>query len=186
MRSSVLVLCVCAGCQREAVAQVTREPTAPVRCFVIADAAQLSEQSAIELCSGAINDAPGRCYATGVAQLPQVSTTKVQLLCRAATSLEPLACYTQLAANGTLTEDQMIGYCTTRCPLGPPPAQASSGDCLDAAPEQTNLSLQSAGELCAGATSAQPVGCFVAGLDLQKVADSNLITLCRERVSCQF
>ena len=183
---AMLLLACAAACRRSAVAQTTRDPYGPVRCFVIADRAQLSGQSAIELCAGALSDAPGACFASGLDRAHELSSQKLQALCTGATSLEPLDCYEHLHDTGKLTEDQIIDYCAPFCPLGPAPPQASNPDCLSDAMDRTNLALQTAAELCAGASSAGPVYCFLAGLDVHKIADSNLVKMCRERLQCQY
>jgi hypothetical protein len=177
-----------AGCQRPAEAQeVTRDPLGPLRCYQLADDAELASDTAIDLCAGALSDAPGGCYLRAVDQFPSVATQKLQILCAGATSLEPLACFTQLDAQEELTEDQMVTYCATACPLAPPPPEASSAACLDLALEQTELTLQQAGELCALSSSAGPVQCYLAGdANNPELSDSNLIRLCAEQFGCQY
>src|SRR5262249_46323825 len=101
-------------------------------------------------------------------------------------SLDPAYCWGRLDATGVVTEGQAIGYCTTTCALGPPPAQSSNPDCMHAALERTDLSLDLAGQLCDRASSAGPVDCFLAGQDLHSVADSTLIQLCYEVRRCQY
>jgi hypothetical protein len=100
--------------------------------------------------------------------------------------LQPVDCYARLRARGDVTSEQAVGFCTTLCGLGPPPPEASSADCLNAATRYTTLTLQSATELCAGASSAGPVDCFVAGRDLHTIADSSLVQLCAEQRGCQY
>ncbi len=170
----------------DASAQVRRDSLGPVRCFELVDAAQLAEQSAISLCAGAISEAPGRCYAVGIDEFHELSSQKVQQLCVAATSLEPLECYGRLSTEGVLTEDQIISYCATTCPVSPPPPQSSDPACLQEALDRTDLSLQSAGELCADSSSAGPVACYVAGDAIETLADTQLIQLCAEQVRCQY
>ena len=182
----MLLLFALVACRQEATAQVARDPLGPVRCFQIAQAEQIAEDSAIDLCAGALSDAPGRCLARTLELYPQLASSKVVDLCRAATSLAPLQCFARLDAEEQLTEDQMIAYCGTFCPLGPPPPQTSNPACLTEALDQTNLALQTAGELCIGASSAGPARCFVAGDDLQTLSELKLVRLCRERVQCQY
>jgi hypothetical protein len=190
VRSSIACLFIihlAAGCQRNADAQeIRRDYLGPIQCFNIVQAKQLSEQSSLELCTGAISDAPGRCYAQALDQFQELSSQQVQQLCTRATSTEPVECYRRLDATEDLTEQQMIEYCAVYCPVGPPPPQSSSSLCLSQAMETTDLALQSAGELCFGSSTAGPVQCFLAGQNLYKVADSSLISLCRERVYCQY
>jgi hypothetical protein len=174
------------GCQRDAAAQVPYDPLGPIHCYQLATSAELSSNQAVQLCAAALTDAPGRCYAVAVDQFRELASQKIQQLCHAATSLEPLACYARLDALGTLTEDQIVSYCTTACSLGPPPAQVASSACLDAAVRYTNLSLQSAGELCQASRSAGPVQCYLAGVDLHYLADNTLVQLCAEARRCQY
>jgi len=177
------------GCRREAEAQVSpaiQDPLGPINCFRLVDAAQLSGQSALELCSGALTDAPGRCYVESVDRFHELSTQQIMNLCNRAVSTGPVDCYDHLARTGKLTESQIIGYCTTTCGVGPPPAEASSPACLASAIAYTDLSLQSAGELCLASISTDPVQCFLAGQDLHKVADSSLIQICAQSRRCQY
>lgn len=182
-----LVLAVGTSCRGAEAQQVTRDPLGPIRCFQRADDVELAEESAVSLCAGAINDAPGACYARGVDQFPTVATQKIQTLCTAATSLEPIECFTALDAQEVLTEDQMVAYCATTCPVSPPPPQAASAACLDLAIEETDLSLQHAGELCVGSSSAGPVQCYLTGeAENPELSETSLIQLCAERVGCQI
>jgi hypothetical protein len=183
----LFIVPLAAACQRTADAQsIQRDYLGPIQCLTIVMDRQLSEQSALELCTGAISDAPGRCYAQALDRYQELSSQQIQQLCTRATSTEPVDCYGRLDATEELTEQQMIDYCAMYCPVGPPPPQSSSSQCLAQAVENTDLSLQMAGDLCFGSSTAGPVQCFVAGQNLQRIADSSLITLCRERVYCQY
>lgn len=180
------ILLVACACRRTADAQVTRDSVAPVRCFQLVTAAGLASETAVDLCGGMPSDAPGRCYVQSIDRFHQLSTQQVQQLCTAATSLQPVECYARLDARGDLTEDQAIQYCATRCPIGPPPPEASSAACLDAAASLSNLALQTAAELCLGSTSEGPVRCFLAGEDLHSLSESSLVQLCAETSGCQY
>lgn len=183
----LFIVSLAAACQREASAQaIRRDPLGPIGCFNIVDDLQLSEDSAVRLCSGAISDAPGHCYAQAIDRFHELSQQKVLDLCARATSTEPAECYGRLAATGELTEDQIIAYCTVFCPIGPPPPESSSPSCLSDAVNLTDLALQSAGELCLGSSSSGPVQCFLAGQNMQQVADTKLIDLCAEVQQCQY
>jgi hypothetical protein len=186
MKYAVALLVIgCTSCRQEVSAQ-SEDPIAPVRCFRIVDALHLAEDSAIELCASAENDAPGSCYALASQRFPQLGTQKLMTLCSATTSTEPVACYARLASSGALTEDQMVDYCATRCRLGAPPPEASHPACFDQALRTTSLTSQSGAELCRGARSAGPVQCFLEGRTLQKVSDSKLVQLCVEARPCQY
>lgn len=180
-----LLVLAAAACQREAAAQVTRDPLAPVRCYSIAIARQLSSDSALQLCGGVPSDGPGRCYATGLDLAPTLSSQQLLQLCASATSTEPISCFLRLDAEGDLTDDQQVRYCETRCPLGPPPPEASSAACLARALD-TDLADQTAGELCRGSSSDGPVQCYLAGDDFEQLTDSQLVVLCAESRQCQY
>lgn len=142
--------------------------------------------SGIQLCAGALSDAPGRCYSESVDRFHELSDAKVLQLCTGATSTEPARCYAALRARGTYTEDQMVTYCATRCAIAPPPPQVSDPACLNQAITRTNLALQAAGQLCLGASSTGPVECFLAGQRIHKLADSTLVFMCAESTGCQY
>ncbi len=182
----LLLVLMAAACQRAADAQVTRDSLGPIQCVSILEARQIALQTAIELCAGAISAAPGECFAVADDRVPTLATSKAVTLCAQATSTEPIECFMDLDAQGVFTEDQMITYCRTTCAVGPPPPEVSSSACISAARTETNLSLQSAGELCVRASSAGPVQCFLAGQELHTIADNQLVALCRETFQCQY
>jgi hypothetical protein len=162
------------------------DPLGPVRCFEIADAKQLSSDSAYQLCTGALSDAPGRCYATAIDQFHNLSQQQILQLCSGATSQEPLGCFANLTAGGELTEDQMIQFCSTRCAVGPPPPQVSNAACMGVAINEAGLALQTAGQLCTGARSAGPAQCFLEGSRINHLAESKLVDMCTESRRCQY
>lgn len=175
------------ACQRDAAAQVVADdPLGPMRCYQIVDAAGLNNNSALGLCSGATSAAPGECYAAADDRLPALTTQQIVRLCQNATSLAPLACYERLEAEGTLTNEQILDYCVTRCPVGPAPPQVSDPACAAAALEQTNLTQSSIGELCSFARSAGPVACYLVGNDTTALTETQLVDLCRQRFGCQY
>jgi hypothetical protein len=184
--TACLVLAVVAGA-RAVDAQAYIDPMGPVRCFALANTSGLAEDNAIALCGGAPSEAPGRCYAEAAARLTELSTLQLQELCTNATSTQPIECYTHVYDAGTVTEDQVIAYCTTTCPIGPAPAQAPSPACFAAAVEQANLPHQTASELCTYSRSAAPVQCLIAGRDLPPgISDSKLVQLCVQSQRCQY
>lgn len=183
----LLLVVPATACQRTADAQqVTREPLGPLECFRILDELEIADETAIELCAGANSAAPGQCFAIADARVPTLADSKAVTLCTGATSTAPIDCYMDLAAEEVFTEGQLVTYCATRCAVGPPPPEVSSSACLAAAQEQTELSLQSAGELCFGASSTAPVQCYLAGDALHTLADSQLVRLCVETPTCQY
>jgi hypothetical protein len=177
-----------AACQGDATAQqAATDPLGPVRCYQTVTAVGLAEDSAVQLCGGAINAAPGQCYATSVARFTELSSQKIQQLCFGTTSMQPVACYANLSALGSLTEDQILSYCATECAAGPPPPQTASPACADVALNRANLSLQQTQALCAGSRSAGPALCYVAGdANLHMLASDKLISLCADVTHCQY
>jgi len=153
---------------------------------MLATARGLDEDHAIQLCQGALNAVPGQCYSEAVDRATTLSTQQIMTLCAGTTSLEPLACFSRLAAVGTMTEDQMINYCATACPLGPPPAENSSAQCQAVALERANLPHQTAQQLCTNARSVGPALCFMSGRGLHVISDSKLVTLCADYRRCQY
>lgn len=168
-------------------AQVSREAYAPLTCYEIVDGLEIASTTAIEVCAGSNNDAPGRCMATAL-ETGELTTQQMVELCRGATSLEPNQCYADLDAEGTLTNDEMIRYCGSRCPMGPAPPQSGNAACMAAALEATDLPEQTSAQLCLAASSAAPVDCYSAGEDATELAltDTQLVQLCAERTSCQY
>jgi len=179
-----------AGCKHEAEAQgygeVQQDPVGPINCFRIVDAAQLSGQSAAELCTSALTDAPGRCFVDSQDRFHELAEQDSMNLCDRATTTTPVDCYGRLRAEQVLTKDQMIDYCRTYCSLGPPPPEASNPACLADAINYTDLSLQSAAELCLRSRTTYPVTCFNEGQTLHKIADSTLWQMCSEQRRCQY
>lgn len=187
MRRCVLACVAVLGVtsRREAEAQVVRDPLGPLACFEIAVAQGLANQTALELCAGAISSAPGQCFALANARQDLASQQIVEL-CRRATSTEPLACFEELEASGGLTNDQMVGYCATRCAVGPAPSEVNNAACFAGAVETMALADQQARELCLGSQSTAPVQCFAAGEDVTALTELQLIQLCGETRSCQY
>jgi hypothetical protein len=145
----------------------------------------LDEDSAIQLCAGAINASPGQCYATSLDRFHELSTQKIEQLCIGTTTLQPVSCYADLARIGELTEDQIISYCANVGAAGPPPPQTSSPACADMAIDRANISLQKAGQLCAGSRSVGPALCYMAG-DVTRLSGDKLINLCADTTHCQY
>lgn len=146
----------------------------------------LDEDHAIQLCQGALNEIPGRCYEQASNEFTTFSTQQLMGLCGGTTSLEPLACIGRLVAVGTMSEDQMVNYCAAACPLGPPPPENSSAQCQAVALERANLPHQTAAELCTNARSVGPALCFMSGRGLHTISDSKLVKLCAEYRRCQY
>ncbi len=161
MRSCVLVL-MAAACQREAAAQAS-DPLGPVQCFqaVTAIGISLAESDAITLCGGAINAAPAQCFVAATTRTG-LSEQQTEQLCYRTTTLEPLACYANLAATNQFTEQQMIEFCGSQCAAGPPPPQSF------------------------GARSAGPGYCFIAAERSSTLSGDQVINLCADTTHCQY
>ena len=179
------VALLAAGYQHTAVAQVVDDPLAPIECYNLVSPRGVSIQQAMELCSGATTSAPGRCFATAFDTRHDLTTSQMISLCQAATSLEPFACFQELDAQGTLTDNQMIDYCATKCPLGPPPEQSRDPQCMGQALERTTLTDRQAADLCRNARNAGPVECFMVGEATTGISESQLLTFCAQIPSCQ-
>lgn len=175
-----------AGCQRDAGAQVPDDPLGPIRCFELVEARGLASTTALDLCTGATSSAPGQCFVAATDRHGWLTTLQIVRLCRAATSIEPVQCFERLDAAGTLTSEQILGYCATSCPMGPAPPEASDAGCFAVALERANLSAQMAGELCRNSRSAGPATCFMRGEDETALTESQLVQLCTHMWSCQY
>jgi hypothetical protein len=182
---SALLLVALVACQQSS-AQIYDDPYGPVRCWMTAAAENLDEDHGIQLCQGAYNDIPGRCYAIGVNEFTTFSTQDLVGLCGGATSMEPVNCVRRLIADGTMTEDQIVNFCATACPLGPPPAQNSAVQCQAVALQYANIPHQTAQELCTNARTVGPALCFMSGRGLQTISDSKLVNLCADYRRCQY
>lgn len=172
--------------QRPARAQGADPALGPVECYELVQGVGLASTTGIELCTAATSSVPGECFVAAADRHPDLATTEMITLCRGATSMEPLACFESLEAEGTLTNDQMIEYCSMRCPLGPAPPQSSSAACVQQGLERTDLAAQMVGELCINSRSAGPVVCYVRGTTSTQLTTGQLVTLCAQRFSCQY
>jgi hypothetical protein len=175
-----------AACQRDAAAQSRADPYGPIRCFQQTTQAGLTDESTVAFCSGAINSAPGQCYASATNQFTDLSSLQIQELCAGTTNLQPLTCYGSLSQRNELTQEQILSYCAVQCPAGPPPPQTQNPACAHVALESANLTIQQTQALCAGARSAGPALCFMEGLNLHVLSSTQLLDLCAETVHCQY
>src|SRR3954452_9932454 len=91
------------ACQRDAKAQAVDDYMAPISCFELVNGAGAASTTGVQVCTAATSIAPGRCFVEGSQRNADLTTSDLAQLCRGATSLDPLACYEHLDAEGTLT-----------------------------------------------------------------------------------
>ncbi len=182
---ALLVATLGAGCQGKARAQPAESASAPIECYeVVADL--VASTTGVDLCTSATSRMPGECFVAAMNRHDDLATDESVMLCRGATSFQPLLCFEELEADGTLTNDQMISYCAMQCPIGPAPAQSSSPACVQEGLERTDLSAQMVGELCIASHSAAPVDCYLRGDTTTQLTTGQLVYLCAQRYSCQY
>ena len=151
---------------------------APVLCYEGAETGEnLARLSALQLCVGAVSDAPARCSADASAQ-GSFADSQVVRLCTMATSTDPAECARRLADTTALPATTIVQYCAAN-PWPVVPA-LGSGDpaCIEAALDRVGLPQLDASRLCAGSGSDAPVACFEWGDDRLAIANADLITLC--------
>jgi hypothetical protein len=180
-----LALIAGTGCQRVASAQSADPALGPIACYELV-AGNVASTTGLELCTAATSAAPGQCFVETASRHSDLATSQMVGLCRGATTLDPLLCFEELDADGSLTNDQILEYCGTRCPLGPAPPQSSNAACVAEGLDRTNLAAQMVGELCINSQSATPVDCYLRGAATTQLATSQLVGLCAQRFSCQY
>lgn len=119
-------------------------------------------------------------------RIGDLTTNQMLTLCRGATNLETVVCYEHLDEEGSLTNEQILDYCSMRCPLGPAPPQSASSACVAEGLDRTNLAAEMVGELCVNSQSASPVDCFLRGTATTQLTTNQLVGLCAQRFSCQY
>ncbi|MGN6104531.1 MAG: hypothetical protein ACTHU0_05450 [Kofleriaceae bacterium] len=173
-----------AGAQQPG-AQAYDDPLSPIRCFQIADDANLASLSAVELCTGATSEAPARCF-TEAQQRTNLSDQQAQALCTLATSTAPVDCWERLDQENTLANEQLVSYCRTSCPYGPSPPQSSDPGCLADALTIPTITWQQATALCTGARSTAPAQCYRTAEAEIWLPVEQQIALCAPPVGCQY
>lgn len=101
----------CAKADAQAVQQA--DPLGPIRCYVVADRAGLTNSSAQQLCAGAQSDAPARCFQAADAG-NQLSESQAMTLCYGATSDAPAQCAAQLALDNRSANQTIVNQCSAR------------------------------------------------------------------------
>ena len=175
----IVLVVLLAACTR-ARGQSVSDPEAPVRCFHVADD-EVSTQDAIDLCVGAQSEAPAQCL---VRVGNRLSDSQALALCRLATSTAPVDCLARLDDTTSLADSQIIEYCGRYCVEVPPATYGGDPACIELALDRTGLAEGQAITLCAGATSAAPAECFLAGDAQDGLADSQLVQLCARPPVC--
>ena len=166
-----------------AIAQEASEPDplGPVRCYEIADDEGLEHTKAVDLCIGAVGDAPGRCYAEADDQTDLADLQIVQL-CRLATSSDPVRCVLELDDEEELTNDAIANYCAANTWATTAPPNAGSPVCVRAGLADTRLADREVLNLCRGSQTDAPVRCFQIADDELAISDLDIVRLCTQVV----
>lgn len=161
------------------------DPLGPVRCYLdITRNANLTSVQAKQLCTGAADEAPARCFAQATAR--GFADTQAVRLCAGALSLAPATCARQLDDSTGLDDHTIVGYCAAlHAPLIPIDANGAPA-CVAGARARTALPDSDAVRLCSGSTSAAPIDCFEWGRTNTMLPDRDLIDLCRPVVSVPY
>jgi hypothetical protein len=182
-RPSLLACLLCAAPVR---AQPTAAgaPAGPLRCYVDATrGANLTLVQAKQLCLGAADESPARCFAQARARFTDAQAVR---LCAGATSIAPAACARQLETTAHLDDAAIVAYCAAlRWPLVSVP-EAGAPACIASAHSRTMLSDHDAVRLCSGSASAQPVDCYAWGQTNTALTDLDLIDLCQPVASVPY
>jgi len=153
------------------------DPLGPVRCFANADNQLVARFDAIQLCTGAINEAPANCYKAAETAL-DLSNRELVRLCEYATSTAPASCAAQIADTTDHGNSDIAEYCAARqWPTANLPTSGSP-DCVDEALARTQLWNDDALRLCRGSDSTGPIECYAWGRTNLNLSDENLIQLC--------
>jgi hypothetical protein len=155
------------------------QPAAPIRCYVAATNNDLSTNRAVNLCAGAVSDAPAACVAAAQDRILTISDADVVRLCARATSTEPATCAARLDDTTTLSLRRIVSYCAASQWPYVPARSPGAPACVENALERTTLSDGQAVRLCQGARTTAPVACFERGDERTTLSSQRLITLCR-------
>jgi hypothetical protein len=136
-----------------------------------------------QLCIGAVDESPARCFTQAAASLADAQAVR---LCAGATSIAPAACAYQLERANHLDDGSIVSYCAAlRWPLVPVP-EAGAPVCIASAHDRTMLSDHDMVRLCSGSTTAQPVDCYTWGQKNTGLTDRDLIDLCQPVASVPY
>lgn len=180
-RSSPLPLIVSvlsAGSAAAQPAAVPVDPLGPVRCYLAATqgTTNLTMEQGRQLCIGAIDESPARCFASIADQ--GFADAQAMRMCASAASLSPAECAVRLKRTTGLDDASIVGYCAALpWPLAPLVGQGAPA-CVVGAKTRTNLPDAYTVRLCSGSTSAAPVDCFAGGQTTTRLTDTDLVELC--------
>lgn len=154
------------------------DPLGPVRCYLAATqgTSNLTMTQGKQLCIGAIDESPARCFAQISAR--GFADVQAMRMCASATSVSPAECAERLRARTGLDDASIVGYCAALpWPLSPLVGQGAPA-CVVGARARTWLPDADTVRLCSGSTSAAPVDCYAGGQTTTRLADADLVDLC--------
>jgi len=159
-------------------AQTAVDPLGPVRCYLAATQGRnnLTMEQGKQLCIGAIDESPARCFAQIAAR--GFADVQAMRMCASAASVTPAECAARLRASTGLDDASIVGYCAALpWPLSPLVGQSAPA-CVVGARSRTRLADADTVRLCSGSTSAAPVDCFAGGQTTTRLTDTDLVELC--------
>jgi hypothetical protein len=165
-----------AAAQAQAVPAV--DPLGPVRCYIAVTqgTSNLTLEQGRQLCIGAIDESPARCFAETADQ--GFADVQAMRICASAPSVSPADCATRLKRTTGLDDGSIVGYCAALpWPLSPLAGQGAPACVVDAR-TRTGLTDSYIVRLCSGSTSAAPVDCYAGGQTTTRLTDSQLVELC--------
>lgn len=154
------------------------DPLGPVRCYLAATqgTSNLTLEQGRQLCIGAIDESPARCFAETAEQ--GFADAQAMRICASAASLSPAECAARLKQTTGLDDGSIVGYCAALpWPLAPLVGQGAPA-CLVGARTRTNLADAQTVQLCGGSVSTAPVDCYAWGQTHTRLTDSELVELC--------
>jgi hypothetical protein len=154
------------------------DPLGPVRCYLAATQGtnNLTLEQGKQLCIGAIDESPARCFAETADQ--GFADAQAMRVCASAASVSPAECAEQLKQTTGLDDASIVGYCAALpWPLSPLVGQGAPA-CVVGARTRTNLPDAYTVRLCTGSTSAAPVDCYAGGQTTTRLTDVDLVDLC--------
>jgi len=147
----------------------------PLACYLDARTTGITQTYAEQICRGATDAAPAACL--GVARtLGMFTDAQAIQLCQTAKSTQPAACASRL--RGSLVTADIVSYCGGQPYAVQLPAGGSEPACVEQG-RTTGLADSQVLALCQGATSTEPVACVQQGHQLARLADADLVDLCR-------
>ena len=184
VRLPLVVLALCATPVSARPTDASRAPAGPLRCYVSATrGADLTQVQAKQLCIGAVDESPARCFAQAVTSFTDAQAVQ---LCAGATSPAPAACARQLEHTTPLDDGSIVAYCAAlHWPLISVP-EAGAPACVASAHDRTLLPDHDTAQLCSGSTSTQPVDCYTWGQTNTALTDRDLIDLCQPVASLPY